>query len=65
VVNRNLENSQYATAVGFTVKCFNPIKLYLLSENIIIRNLLYQKKVMLRKQPALYFSFIHKHFIKY
>jgi len=40
-----------ASAVTFTVKCFNPLKLYLLSENIF------------RKWYASYFLFIHEHLI--
>jgi len=40
-----------ATAVTFSVKCFNPLKLYRLSENIS------------RKWFASYFLFIHEHLI--
>jgi len=40
-----------ATAVTFFVKCFNPLKLYPLSGNIM------------RKWWASYFLFIHKHLI--
>ena len=40
-----------ATAVTFSVKCFNPLKLYLLSGNIF------------RKWFASYFLFIHEHLI--
>jgi len=38
-----------ATAVTFSIKCFNPLKLYPLSGNIF------------RKWFAKYFSFIHEH----
>jgi len=40
-----------ATAVTFSVKCFNPLKLYSMSENIF------------RKWFASYFLFIHEHVI--
>jgi len=53
VVNIIQTRVKDATAVIFSVKCFNPLKLHRLSEN------------MLRKPLDSYLLFIHENLIKY